>query len=80
MIGFYGNFVHGDHYNLLLEFADQGSLEDYFCKVRPPSKAEDIISFWRELFRLIDSLVGIHNVQIDDATGSQIFQGYVLLS
>jgi hypothetical protein len=77
MINFFGSFVHGSYYNLLLEYADQGNLEEYFHGVRAPSKVEDITSFWTELFRLIESLVGIHNVQIDDVGDPQIFQGYV---
>jgi len=77
MIDFFGSFAHGCYYNLLLEYADQGNLEEYFHVIRAPSKVEDITSFWMELFRLIDSLVGIHNVQMDDAGGTQIFQGYV---
>ena len=77
MINFFGSFVHGSYYNLLLEYADQGNLEEYFCDVQAPSKIEDITSFWTELFHLIDSLMGIHNMQIGDVEDPQIFQGYV---
>ena len=77
MIDFFGSFVHGGYYNLLLEPADWGSLEEYFRDVPAPSKVEDITSFWTELFRLIDSLVGMHDVQIDDVESPQTSQGYV---
>ena len=74
---FLGSFVHDFHYNLLLEFADRGNLEEYFRNVQIPSTVEDITSFWTELFHLIDSLMGIHNMQIGDVEDPQIFQGYV---
>jgi serine/threonine protein kinase len=75
IIEFFGSFIHGRSHNLLLEFADQGNLEDYFHNIQPPSRVEDITNFWTQLFHLINALVGMHNVQIDDAGGSHIFQG-----
>jgi hypothetical protein len=80
MIGFYGSFVQDDTYNILLEYADHGNLEQYFQTVPPPSEPEDLISFWRGLFRVIKALNRIHNVPQNDSPGPQIFQGFSLLS
>ncbi len=62
IIGFSGSYTHGDDYNILLEFADKGSLEEYFQKETPPSHDVDIINFWNGLFQLIKALKAIHSM------------------
>lgn len=64
MIGFYGGFRHGDRYNIILEFADKGTLEDYFKKITPPTTGEEIITFWEHLFNLIEALLFVHGGEI----------------
>jgi serine/threonine protein kinase len=64
IIKFYGSFIHGDKFNTLLEFADKGSLEDYFKRETPPSRGVDIIKFWEALFLLIKGLKAIHSVRL----------------
>jgi serine/threonine protein kinase len=61
IIGFYGSYTHGDDYNILLEFADKGSLEEYFQRETPPSRGGDLIKFWDGLFQLIKALKAIHS-------------------
>jgi serine/threonine protein kinase len=61
IIGFYGSYIHGDDYNILLEFADKGSLKEYFQRETPPSRGDDIIKFWARLFELIKALKAIHS-------------------
>jgi serine/threonine protein kinase len=63
IIKFYGSYIHGDHYNILLEYADKGSLEEYFRKESPPSRGIDIIKFWEGLFQLIKGLKAIHSAR-----------------
>ncbi|RFU24317.1 hypothetical protein B7463_g12025, partial [Scytalidium lignicola] len=63
IIKFYGSFSHGDECNILLEYADRGSLEEYFKNEQPPSRAIDIIKFWASLFQLIKGLKAIHSVR-----------------
>jgi len=75
IIGFYGNFTRGDSYNILLEYADEGTLESYFEKQAPPRDGEEVIKFWERLFKMIDALRGIHEVEPTTARGPQIFQG-----
>jgi len=63
IIRFYGSYIHGDEFNILLEFADRGSLEGYFQRETPPSHGVDIIKFWEGLFELIKGLKAIHSVR-----------------
>lgn len=48
---------------MLLEYADKGSLEDFFQSETPPSHGGEIIKFWEGLFLLIKGLKAIHSVQ-----------------
>lgn len=61
IIRFHGSYIHGDSYNILLEFADKGSLDEYFQKQMPPSRGRDIIKFWDSLLQLIKALKAIHS-------------------
>jgi serine/threonine protein kinase len=63
IIKFYGSYIHGEHYNILLEYADKGSLEEYFKRESPPSRGIDIIKFWEGLFQLIKGLKAIHSAR-----------------
>jgi serine/threonine protein kinase len=71
IIHFYGNFKYGETYNVILEHADQGNLEEYFNKIPPPSKLDDIARFWNALFGILKALHSLHmirakNVKIDN--------------
>lgn len=64
---------------MLLEYADRGTLEQYFKSVQPPSSGEDTIKFWRGLFKTLGALVAIHSVQPSNSAQSShsfVFQGY----
>ena len=63
MIGFYGSFQKGQTYSLIFEYADGGTLEDYFRKDNRPAKDEDINKFWRRLFDLIPLAQAIRRLQ-----------------
>jgi hypothetical protein len=77
LIAFHGSFQQCGTYNVLLEYADCGTLEDYFAKTYPPSSGEDIITFWERLFNVIKALSKIHDVRPPKgAGGPDIFQGY----
>lgn len=62
IIRFYGSYTHGSEYNILLEYADKGSLVEYFQKQTPPSRGKDTIKFWDGLFQLIKALKAIHSI------------------
>lgn len=76
IIGFHGCFIHNGTYNVILEFADQGTLEEYFARTAPPTSGEDIIAFWRGIFGIIGALLSIHDIPYADYDGPQIFHGY----
>jgi serine/threonine protein kinase len=63
IIKFYGSYIHRDEFNVLLEFADKGSLEEYFQRESPPTQSANIIEFWEGLFQLIKGLKTIHSVR-----------------
>lgn len=62
IIKFYGSYILGNDRNLLLEYADKGSLENFFLKETPPSHGGDVIKFWEGLFSLIKGLKAIHSI------------------
>ncbi|KAB2577294.1 hypothetical protein DBV05_g4043 [Lasiodiplodia theobromae] len=76
LIGFHGNFIHGGTHNVLLEYADKGTLEQYFQEVPPPTTEEDIVSFWRGLFYPIFALLKIHNLEGHDLENPSLFHGW----
>ena len=79
IIGFHGSFVRDGTYNVLLEYADRGTLEQYFDTIQPPSSRQDIIQFWGGLLKTLGALVAIHSVPPSDSAASSdasIFQGY----
>ncbi|KAH7409344.1 kinase-like domain-containing protein [Cadophora sp. MPI-SDFR-AT-0126] len=77
LIGFYGSFIQGHTFNIILEYADQGTLEHYFSDTSPPSRGVDIINFWESLFRTIWGLKCIHEVDGRGASdGPQILHGF----
>ena len=79
IIGFYGSFVRNGTFNVLLEYADRGTLAQYFDTVPPPSSGEDILKFWHELSKTLGALTAIHSVQPHDSAtsaASPILQGY----
>jgi serine/threonine protein kinase len=76
IIGFYGSYIQDGSYNILLEYADRGTLEEYLQNTPPPTTGEDIFKFWSALFNVIQALHLIHNVQGNDPSDPPILQGY----
>ncbi|KIX03656.1 uncharacterized protein Z518_07209 [Rhinocladiella mackenziei CBS 650.93] len=64
-IGFHGSFVYNDTYNILLEYADIGSLEDYFTTISPPSTGEDILKLWTSVFGLLTAVENLHTIEAE---------------
>ncbi|KAK0102819.1 hypothetical protein ONS95_000980 [Cadophora gregata] len=76
IISYYGSFTRGGTFNVILEYADKGTLKEFFEKQLPPTSGEGIIRFWEGLFQLIDALLKIHTVDADETERPQIFQGW----
>ncbi|OCL14632.1 kinase-like protein [Glonium stellatum] len=67
IIGFYGSYIHGDSCNLILEYANEGTLGDYLQKYPPPTTRQDIYRFWNGLLGLIKALKAIHCIISGDS-------------
>ena len=80
IVSFYGNFVRDKTYNVILEYADEGTLEGFLKKTQPPSTSKDIISFWNSLFGIYLGLTAIHEAQDADSKGIQMLARYVVCS
>ncbi|KAL9122286.1 MAG: hypothetical protein Q9187_001163, partial [Circinaria calcarea] len=76
LIGFYGSYVQDGTYNVILEYIDQGNLEQYFENTAPPSSGKDIIHFWRGLFGIIQALDRIHELPPTKTGGLHFLQGW----
>ena len=62
-IGFYGSYVHDRTCYVVLEYADQGTLEDMFQRLPPPESVQQTIHLWRSLFGLVNALKTLHTTQ-----------------
>ena len=78
IIAYYGSFIHGHSYNIILEYADQGTLEDFMRKTDSPSSAEDSLLLWDRLFDVTHGVMTIHGQIDNDSSASQILNGYAL--
>lgn len=78
IITFYGSWIHGDTYNILLEYADRRTLLDYYRNVHPPTRIEDITQFWTRLFDTVKALHCIHQLHDSGLDGPTVLQGYRL--
>ncbi|KAL9632109.1 MAG: hypothetical protein Q9164_005519, partial [Protoblastenia rupestris] len=61
IIGFYGSFVRGNTYNLILEYADLGTLEHFIQNTVAPSDGQGTSLFWERLSNVTLGLLRIHN-------------------
>ena len=56
IIEFYSSYTLGDSYNIVLEYADMGTLEQLFDNITEPRRGVDINNFWRSLLNISDGL------------------------
>lgn len=83
MIELHGSYEYHGTYNLILAFANKGTLEEYFQKVRPPTEGHEIIAFWQSFFGIVEGLCRIHEVDTGNAMPSGpgplfFYQGYAM--
>lgn len=74
LISFFGSWTQGKTHNILLEYADKGTLLDYFYHVAPPMRKEDISKFWSSIMGVVKALQCIHVLPLA-ADGSSFLQG-----
>lgn len=77
MVRYFGSFSYQDSYNVLLEYADGGTLDHYFENQAPPSQGSDIIAFWRSYFEVTKALARLHEQDLDanDPNGHSVLHG-----
>lgn len=76
IVGFYGSFSQAESYNIILEYADGGTLERYFRETRKPQSPAETLKVWEALFGLLEGLHTIHGLQPTNPEYA-IFPGYV---
>jgi len=76
-IGFYGSFTRGGKHNIILEYADENNLKDFFGKQYAPVNTKDIIqrSLWESFLILTDKLERMQKVGLFGSPGARMVQG-----
>ena len=62
IVRYYGSFVQLDRFTLILEYASQGTLADYFQNTPHPSTPSERERFWRAFLDLLLALEWIHDL------------------
>jgi serine/threonine protein kinase len=62
IVEYLGSYEQGEVRCIILEFADMGSLDDYFHNITPPASERDTVAFFSSLFQLLKGLMSIHEV------------------
>lgn len=78
LIQYFGSYEQDDTFNIILEYANGGTLEDFFQnrEIARPRRKEEIFSFWKGLFDILLALQAIHQVkQYDEGNTSQTLRG-----
>src|ERR1700709_1133224 len=65
VLNFYGSFQQGAFQNSIFEFADKGTLAEFFEQTIPPVKFEEIRSFWQNLFQLANCLAWLEVLPLE---------------
>jgi len=61
IVRFYGSYMQAEKFNIVLEYANEGSLETFLQHNTPPTQVEHIRDFWKNLLELLKALVYLHN-------------------
>ena len=64
LIGFYGGFEYRNTFNLILEWAERGTLEDFFHHDDIPSTGSEILALWTSVLETVKGLGVIHEQQV----------------
>ncbi|KAL8726824.1 MAG: hypothetical protein Q9166_006440 [cf. Caloplaca sp. 2 TL-2023] len=75
IIGYYGSFVRDGTYNIILEYADRGTLNDYMKNTHEPTSGSSILALWTRCLGLMRGLGQIHNTPGSTSDGPRILLG-----
>ena len=79
IIEYYGSFVRDGTYNIILEYADRGTLDDYMRTTPEPKSFSEIMTFWDRFFAVMQGLVHIHSTLGSIPLEQKVLLGYVVL-
>ncbi|KAK5064908.1 hypothetical protein LTR84_000742 [Exophiala bonariae] len=75
IVKFYGSFTQQDSHHVILEYADQGTLRDFYQKFSHPKMENDVTDFWEHLFNLAVGLRQIHHIELLEGDHTSTFHG-----
>ena len=78
VLAYYGSFIDRDTYNIILEYADRGNLEQYLKSTPKPPTFQDMIVYWERFSNITHGLAAIHGVPGSAERGTSVLLGYVL--
>lgn len=78
VLAYYGSFIDSDTYNIILEYADRGNLEQYLKLTPKPPTFQDMIVYWERFSNITHGLAAIHGVPGSAERGTSVLLGYVL--
>lgn len=67
IVKYYGSYEQSNKFNVLLEFAESGTLQDFFSVKPPPVKNEEIAEFWESLFKVAFALERVHQLTMGES-------------
>ena len=62
-VNYYGSFRLNGTYNVLLEYAGGGTLDDYYQFMDPPTAVSEAIDFWLEMLKLSKAIKIAHDIK-----------------
>lgn len=60
IIGYYGSFERNGTFNIILEYADRGTLNDFLQETHEPTNSTGIMTFWTQFLGILHGLAHIH--------------------
>ncbi|KAL8696543.1 MAG: hypothetical protein Q9224_002741 [Gallowayella concinna] len=76
IIEYYGSFVRDGTYNIILEYADKGTLDDYMENTPEPKSIGDITTLWERFLASMGGLVHIHGTKSTASDGPNVLLGW----
>lgn len=77
VIAYHGSFVDEGTENIILEYADQGSFEEFMMRTPKPSTSRDMLEFWDRFSYITHGLASIHGTERSTLTGIPMLLGYI---
>ncbi|KAL9034527.1 MAG: hypothetical protein Q9214_007005, partial [Letrouitia sp. 1 TL-2023] len=76
IIAFYGGFERENMYNIILEYADGGSLDEFMERTPAPPDSNQLSIFWNQFFNILNGLAIIHGEGSEEGNGPHMLLGW----